>query len=96
MKTEYKYWVPFKTTQQELIDSFEFDSKSVSRRNQPKWSTSNRHYMEELIKMNLLEDEFWGGFEIHDFTINKFIYIITNKWGADSWLKLGKCMTVKL
>ena len=93
MKTEYKYWVPFKTTQQELKDSFEFDSKSVSRRNQPKWSTSNRHYMEELTKMNLLEDEFY--FEMNG-TTNKFIYIITNKWGADSWLKLGKCMTVKL
>ena len=95
MKTEYKYWVPFKTTQQELKDSFEFDSKSVNRRNQPKWSTSNRHYMEELTKMNLLEDKFWGSFGMSENT-NKFIYIITNKWGADSWLKLGKCMTVKL
>jgi len=96
MKTEYKYWVPFKTTQQELKDSFEFSSTEVSRRNQPKWATHNKHYMEELSKMNLLEDEFCGSFGTNDLTTNKFIYIITNKWGADSWLKLGKCMTVKL
>ena len=93
---EQKYWVPFTATASDLEQSLKFDAAKLSKlSNSPKWSTSNRYYMEEICKTNFLTDQFHG-FGLFE-QLNKFIYVLkSSHMQADSWLKLGKCITINV